>query len=72
MALLTGGRVVSYKIGSSFTRGTLPPWLWPQYWLANQPLLVLGVLLIALILVAAPLYWVLRRRAALRLRERTH
>jgi cellulose synthase (UDP-forming) len=72
MALLTGGRVVSYKIGSSFTRGTLPPWLWPQYWLANQPLLVLGVLAIAIILVAAPLYWVLRRRAALRLRERTH
>jgi cellulose synthase (UDP-forming) len=72
MALMTGGRVVSYKIGSSFTRGTLPPWLWPQYWLANQPMLVLGVLIIAIILVAAPLYWVLRRRAALRLRERTH
>ena len=72
MALLSGGRIQSFKIGTTYTRGTLPPWLWPQYWLANQPLLVLGVLLIAIILVAGPIYWVLRRKAALRLRERTH
>jgi cellulose synthase (UDP-forming) len=72
MALISSGRVQSYKIGSNFTRGTLPPWLWPQYWMSNQPALVLVVLVVALILVAAPLYWALRRRAALRLRERTH
>jgi hypothetical protein len=40
--------------------------------MANQPLLVLGVMVLAVLLVAGPLYWVLRRRAALRLRERTH
>ncbi len=72
LALLSGGRVQSYKIGSTYTHGTLPPWLWPQYWLSNQPLLVLVVLAFGLILVAAPLYWVLRRRAVLRLRERSH
>ncbi len=72
LALLSGGRVQSYKIGSTYTHGMLPPWLWPQYWLANQPMLVLVVLAFGLILVAAPLYWVLRRRAALRLRERSH
>jgi cellulose synthase (UDP-forming) len=72
MTLLSGGQVRSYRIGGSYTRGTLPPWLWPQYWMANQPLLVLGVMVLAVLLVAGPLYWVLRRRAALRLRERTH
>jgi len=71
MALLSGGRVEGYRLGSTYTVGTLPPWLWPQHYLADQPWLILLILAIACILVAAPVYWGLRKRAALRLRART-
>ncbi|WP_160121432.1 UDP-forming cellulose synthase catalytic subunit [Rhodovarius lipocyclicus] len=72
VALLTGGRVEGYRLGSTYGVGVLPPWMWPQYYLAERPLLILGIALLAMILVSAPIYWVLRRRAALRLRARTH
>jgi cellulose synthase (UDP-forming) len=71
LALLTGGRVNGYKLGSSYTTGELPPWLWPQFYLAANPLAVLALLAVAVVLLAAPLYWVLRRRAVQRLRMRT-
>ncbi|MCX7373683.1 MAG: hypothetical protein NTW56_14820, partial [Alphaproteobacteria bacterium] len=66
-----GGRVEGFRLGSTYTVGALPLWLWPQHYLADQPLAVLGLMLLAAFLVAAPLFWVLRRRAALRLRART-
>ncbi len=71
LAVLSGGRVAGFKVGNNYTHGQLPPWLWPQYLLQNQPWLLLGVLAVALVLVAVPLYWGLRRRAATRLRTRS-
>jgi len=71
VAVLSGGRVEGFRLGSTYTVGALPLWLWPQHYLADQPLAVLGLMLLAAFLVAAPLFWVLRRRAALRLRART-
>jgi cellulose synthase (UDP-forming) len=71
VALLSGGRVAAYRLGSTYTVGVLPPWMWPQWYLGENPWALLGMVALALILVVGPLYWVLRRRAALRLRART-
>jgi len=49
----------------------LPPYLWPEYYLGNNPWILVVMTTLALVLLAAPLYWVLRRRAARRLRERS-
>jgi cellulose synthase (UDP-forming) len=71
LALLSGGRMNAFKIGSNYTLGTLPPHLWPQYWLGKRPDMLLGLVLIAAFCIAVPSYWLLRRRAARRLRTRT-
>ena len=71
VALLSGGRVEGYRLGSTYNVGSIPPWLYPQQYLAAQPWAILLILIVAIILMVGPLYWVLRRRAALRLRART-
>jgi cellulose synthase (UDP-forming) len=70
-AILSGGRVQAFRVGSTYNVGTLPPWLWPEFYMKNNPYVLLGILLVALLLIPAPIYWVLRRRAAQRLRERS-
>jgi cellulose synthase (UDP-forming) len=70
-ALLSGGRVQAFRVSSTYTTGRLPPWLWPEYFMKDNPYALLGMLLVVLLLVPAPIYWVLRRRAAQRLRERS-
>ncbi|MBL6454954.1 UDP-forming cellulose synthase catalytic subunit [Belnapia sp. T6] len=72
LAILSGGRVQGYSLGHSYPVGTLPPWLWPQYYLSGSPSMLLLALAIAILLIASPLYWVLRRRAVHRLRMRTN
>jgi hypothetical protein len=71
VVLLSGGKVQGYALGNRYTVGWLPFWLWPQYLLGDSPLSLLVMLGIAPLLMAAPVYWLLRRRAARRLRERT-
>ncbi|MCQ4162913.1 cellulose biosynthesis cyclic di-GMP-binding regulatory protein BcsB [Roseomonas sp. GC11] len=71
LALLTAGRLTSYKINQNYMVGSLPLHLWPQFWLGKRPDLLLALALVAAMLVAVPTYWLLRRRAALRLRTRT-
>jgi cellulose synthase (UDP-forming) len=71
LAVLSGGRVSAFRVTSTYQVGALPPWLWPEFYLGNNPWFLLGILLVVLILVPAPLYWILRRRAAQRLRERS-
>ncbi|MDN3567544.1 cellulose biosynthesis cyclic di-GMP-binding regulatory protein BcsB, partial [Paeniroseomonas aquatica] len=71
LALLSGGRIQAFTLGDSYTTGSLPPWLWPQLYLSSSPAALLGTLALAVILLAAPLYWTLRRRAVQRLRVRT-
>ncbi len=71
LALLTAGKVQGYSLGRRYTHGVLPPWLWPQVYLSTSPAALLGLLAIAMLLLAAPVYWVLRRRAIRRLRMRT-
>ncbi|MCB4820846.1 UDP-forming cellulose synthase catalytic subunit [Roseicella aerolata] len=71
LALLSGGRVQGFALGNRYTHGSLPFWLWPQYLLGDHPLGLLVLLVAAPLLMAGPVYWVLRRRAVRRLRERT-
>jgi cellulose synthase (UDP-forming) len=71
LAILSNGRMTSYKIGQNYTVGAIPPWLWPQYYLGARPETLLLMLLVASLLVAVPSYWLMRRRAARRLRTRT-
>jgi cellulose synthase (UDP-forming) len=71
LAILSNGRMTSYKIGRNYTVGFLPPWFWPQYYLGARPDALLLMVLAASLLVAVPSYWLMRRRAARRLRTRT-
>jgi len=71
LAILSGGRVQAFRVGNTYSVGSLPPWLWPEYYMRDNPYILLGILLVVLILIPAPIYWVLRRRAAQRLRERS-
>ena len=71
VALLTGGRVQGYALGNRYTVGWLPFWLWPQYMLGDSPAALVLLLGVASLLMAGPVYWLLRLRAARRLRERT-
>ncbi len=71
ISILSGGRIQSYRTTATYGVGELPPWLMVQVWLANQPYRVLIVMLIAASMIGIPLYWILRRRVANRLRART-
>ena len=72
LAIVAGGRVTSYRAGPTYSHGSLPIWLWPQYYMGGQPLLLLAGLALSSSLLGAPMYWALRRRAARRLRGKGH
>jgi cellulose synthase (UDP-forming) len=69
MSLLSGGRFTSYRVGNQYTSGRLPFWLYPSWILRDQPLGIVGVMVIGSILVAVFYFFALRRRAALRTRS---
>jgi cellulose synthase (UDP-forming) len=59
--------VTAYRVGSTYTVGSLPLWLWPEWLLRDRPLSMLVLLIMACGMLALPIYWTLRRRAAVRL-----
>ena len=71
LAILSAGRITGFTLGRNYTVGTLPPHIWPQYFLQTRPDLLLLLLALACAIIAIPAYWALRRRAAIRLRTRT-
>jgi len=71
VALLSGGRMQSFRTQTPYEVGRLPWWLWPQIWLAERPERVLALLLASAALIGIPFFWMLRRRALSRLRGRT-
>ena len=68
LALLAGNRITSYRVGSVYTVGSLPFWLYPSFLLRDQPLGIVAVMVIGCVLVAIFYFFALRRRAALRSR----
>ena len=70
VANLVNGRVDSFKVSRNYGVGSLPLTLLPQRYLTSRPDLMLGLLVLASLAIAIPLYWTLRRRAIARLRMR--
>ena len=66
LAIVSGNRVPSYRVGDTYTTGRLPIWLYPSWLLRDNPLAVLAVLLLGALLVTLVFYWALRRRAVYR------
>jgi cellulose synthase (UDP-forming) len=70
VAHLVNGRLDSFKLSRNYGAGSLPLTLLPQRYLTTRPDLMLGLLVIAALAIAVPLYWTLRQRAIRRLRNR--
>ena len=47
LTLLGGGHVTSWRAGPSYTVGSIPPWLWPDWLLRDDPLWILGLMLVS-------------------------
>lgn len=62
LALFNGGKVYSYRVTTPFTVGTLPVWLWPSWYLRDQPIGLLLLMLAGSVLFAAGCYRALLRR----------
>ncbi|MEP9401629.1 UDP-forming cellulose synthase catalytic subunit [Sphingomonas sp. VNH70] len=69
LSVATGDTVRSFAVGQSYWSGSLPAWMRVAWWFSERPLLMgLSGLLVA-ILLAGPLYLLLRRQQAKRLGE---
>jgi cellulose synthase (UDP-forming) len=71
ITLIEGMQTSSFRTGEDYAVGDLPPWLWPQRWLGNRPERAAALVIGCAGLVGLPLFWNIRRRAAVRLRGRT-
>lgn len=68
-AILSGDHVTSYRVGDTYTVGTLPFWIWPSWALRDQPYGSVVVMLGGCLLVGFALYWAMRRRASARMKQ---
>ncbi len=66
LALLAGGTMTSYRTGGTYNVGTLPFWLWPEWWLQDQPVAIIAIMISAAAGMGLCLYRVLRWRAGRR------
>jgi cellulose synthase (UDP-forming) len=66
LALLGGGTMTSYRSGGTYTVGSLPFWLWPDWLLQDQPIAIIVVMVIAAMALGIVFYRVLIWRAGRR------
>jgi cellulose synthase (UDP-forming) len=71
LALLNGTRVSAFRTAQSYTVGSPPLWMLPYLWIDASPWRVAALMVAAALLLGLPFAWMLRRRAAMRLRART-
>ena len=71
LTLVQTGQTSSFRTTSGYDVGSLPPWLWPQRWLGGRPERAAMILVAGCCLIGLPIFWMLRRRATMRLRART-
>jgi cellulose synthase (UDP-forming) len=69
-SVVSGGQVSSFRIGSTYTVGWIPFWIWPSYLLHDQPFTIVLVMILGCIILTFALHVTLRRRATNRLRAR--
>ena len=67
LALLAGGRLTSWRGGGTYTVGSLPPWLWPDWLLRDDPFWILLLMVVAAGLLAFTLLRLLVWSAARRI-----
>jgi cellulose synthase (UDP-forming) len=67
LAILTTGKVTSYRVAEQYTVGNLPFWLYPSYVLRDQPYAIVLLMLVASLMCGMALYWTMRRRVHSRL-----
>jgi cellulose synthase (UDP-forming) len=71
VTLLQGTQVSAFRTSGGYDLGSLPLWLWAQRWLGDSPVRAAVLLVACACLAGIPLFWMVRRRAAIRLRART-
>jgi cellulose synthase (UDP-forming) len=71
LVMINGGRVTGYRTGATYGVGDPPWWVLPYIWLGTSPWRVAGMMAAGALLLGLPFYWLLRRRAAIRLRARS-
>jgi cellulose synthase (UDP-forming) len=72
LAVLTSGRVTSYRAAPTYTVGLLPFWLYPSFLLRDQPYAIVLLMLGGCVILGLALYWAMSRKAAVRMiRPRT-
>jgi cellulose synthase (UDP-forming) len=69
-SVVSGGQVSSFRIGSTYTVGWIPFWIWPSYLLQDQPATIVMVMILGCIILTIALHLTLKRRALTRLRSR--
>lgn len=67
LTLLAGGHVTSWRTGPGYTVGFIPPWLWPDWLLRDNPLWILVLMVISAGLLGLALLRVLVWSAARRI-----
>jgi cellulose synthase (UDP-forming) len=63
LAVLSGRDMTSYRSGETYTLGSLPFWLWPEWWLQDRPLAIIVTMGIAAAVLGVCLYRLLHRKA---------
>ena len=70
LSLVSGGQVSSFRVGTAYTTGWIPFWIWPSYLLQDQPFTIVLVMIAGCIILTLALHLTLKRRAMTRLRAR--
>lgn len=68
LSIVSGGQITSFRVGPTYTVGSIPFWMWPSYWLRDQPFMIVIVMIIGCVLLTFAVHAILRRRAQARLR----
>jgi cellulose synthase (UDP-forming) len=71
ISLINGGRISAFRAANTYEVGDIPLWLRVQLLIGGRPERAGLLLLATTCLIGIPFFWMLRRRAALRLRARS-
>ncbi|MCW8085679.1 UDP-forming cellulose synthase catalytic subunit [Sabulicella glaciei] len=71
LSVFSGTGIAAFRTGATYGVGDLPWWLVPQAWMQGRFERLAIALVAAAFLLGLPWYWIMRRKAASRLRART-